>query len=244
MQQADEAQKHEMLAVALDKVRFSWPGALHDTLDIPHFSMSQAERVFVSGPSGCGKSTLLGLIAGILTPTCGQVLVQGTALESLGSAGRDRFRGEHIGFIFQQFNLVPYLSVVENVLIPCRFSALRRKRAEKQGSDLGEVAAMLLQRLDLEKSLWRKPVRTLSIGQQQRVACARALIGQPELIIADEPTSALDTDRRVAFLHLLLEECTSQGTALLFVSHDELLAEAFPRTVRMQDINLVKGEES
>ncbi|MCR5813937.1 MAG: ABC transporter ATP-binding protein [Desulfovibrio sp.] len=243
MQQASEGQEHETLAIALENVRFRWPGSPRDTLDIPHFSMSRGERVFVSGPSGCGKSTLLGLIAGILSPTSGQILVQGTDLDELGSAGRDRFRGEHIGFIFQQFNLVPYLSVVENVLIPCHFSPFRRKRAEKQGANLDEVAAMLLQRLDLEKTLWSKPVRTLSIGQQQRVACARALIGLPELIIADEPTSALDADRRVAFLHLLLEECTSQGTALLFVSHDELLAEAFPRMVRMQDINRASVEE-
>lgn len=236
--------KHKTLAIRLENVRFRWPGAESETLHIPHFSMSQGERVFISGPSGCGKSTLLGLIAGILVPTEGDVLVQGCALDSLGSAGRDRFRGDHIGFIFQQFNLVPYLSVVENVLIPCRFSQRRLNQAKEQGKNLKDVVKMLLQRLDLEETLWSKPVRTLSIGQQQRVACARALIGQPELIIADEPTSALDSDRRVAFLHLLLEECISQGTALLFVSHDEVLAEAFPRTVRMQDINKIERGES
>ncbi len=199
--------------------------------------MDLGERVFISGPSGSGKSTLLALTAGIITPTQGTVSVIGTDLPSLGSAARDRFRGDHIGFIFQQFNLVPYLSVVDNVLIPCRLSAVRFERATASGKSLGAVAAELLDRLDLAPELRSRPVSRLSIGQQQRVAAARALIGSPEVLIADEPTSALDADRRQAFLQLLLEACEARGTSLIFVSHDETLSAYFPRIIRLAQIN-------
>ncbi|MBQ7607199.1 MAG: ABC transporter ATP-binding protein [Desulfovibrionaceae bacterium] len=228
-------------AVQLEGVHFRWPGQECDCLDIESFTLEPGERMFLSGPSGSGKSTLLGLIAGILVPKCGSVQVMGTRLNSLSSAARDSFRGDHIGFIFQQFNLVPYLSIVENVLIPCRFSAARCARAG--GRHAEEAACALLTRLDLSPTLWDKPVFRLSIGQQQRVAAARALIGLPDLLIADEPTSALDTDRREAFLHLLLEECEKQNTSVLFVSHDTSLESSFSRRLRMSALNRANTEE-
>jgi putative ABC transport system ATP-binding protein len=224
-------------AVLLKDVVFRWPGQRRATLIIPSFAAFPGERVFIAGPSGSGKSTLLGLIAGILSPNSGTVAVNEVCLNDLNGAKRDMFRGDHMGFIFQQFNLIPYLSVLENVLIPCRFSTLRRKRAcARSGSPMSE-ARSLLERLDLASSLWDRPVNRLSVGQQQRAAAARALIGGPSVLMADEPTSSLDADRRRTFLRLLLEECRSAGASLLFVSHDRSLAEDFSTVVRLPELN-------
>jgi putative ABC transport system ATP-binding protein len=216
----------DTVAVEARDLRFTWPGAARPLLEIAHLVIHQGERVFIHGPSGSGKSTLLGLIAGILRPDSGHLVVNGTALHTLGSAARDRFRGAAIGFIFQQFNLIPYLSVLENVLIPCHLSPARRARALRQAATLREAALRLLERLDLAPDQER-PVTRLSVGQQQRVAAARALIGTPPLLIADEPTSSLDAERRDAFLALLLDECARAGSSLLFVSHETRLAAAF-----------------
>lgn len=224
-------------AVLLRDVAFSWPGQAGETLNIPSFTVSGGEQVLVSGPSGSGKSTLLGLIGGILTPTSGSVFVGGQDLGRLAGPRRDAFRGDHIGFIFQQFNLVPYLSITENVLIPCRFSARRRARAEERGGSPEKAAASLLERLDMAPVLWNRPVTKLSVGQQQRVAAARALLGGPPLLIADEPTSALDEEHRLDFLRLLVQECERARASLVFVSHDQSLARIFHRQIRLGDIN-------
>jgi putative ABC transport system ATP-binding protein len=229
-------------AVFLENVIFRWPGQQAPTLDIPSFSVRQGEHVFISGPSGSGKSTLLGLIAGILPPESGVVRVNGACLNELGSARRDIFRGDHVGFIFQQFNLIPYLSILENVLIPCRFSFLRHERARAQAETPAEEAKNLLQRLDLPPPLWDRAVNRLSVGQQQRVAAARALIGRPPILIADEPTSSLDADRRKAFLRLLRDECRAAETSLLFVSHDQSLAEGFSTRCHLPELNRASGE--
>ncbi|MDR2489480.1 MAG: ABC transporter ATP-binding protein [Desulfovibrio sp.] len=226
----------------MEKILFRWPGQQEDTLDIPSFSLSACEHVFISGPSGSGKSTLLGLMAGILIPQSGSITVNGVRLNELGTMQRDIFRGDYIGYIFQQFNLIPYLSILENVLIPCQFSPVRYNRVCQQVGSPIAGAKMLLERLDLSASLWSRSVKKLSIGQQQRVAAARALIGQPRVLIADEPTSSLDTDRRKAFLSLLLEECREAGTSLLFVSHDQNLAENFSRVVHLPELNQAVGE--
>lgn len=231
-------------AIILENIVFRWAGQRRTVLDIPSFSLQPGQHVFISGPGGSGKSTLLGLIAGILSPTSGTVTVDGVRLNGLSGARRDRFRGDHIGFIFQQFNLIPYLSILENVLIPCRFSSLRHKRTCGQTGTPATEAEMLLQRLDLAPSLWDRPVNRLSVGQQQRVAAARALIGRPPLLIADEPTSSLDTDRRKAFLRLLLGACRAAGITLLFVSHNQSLAEDFTAVVDLPALNRAAGEEA
>ena len=134
-----------------------------------------------------GKSTLLGLLGGVAVPQAGRIELLGQDLAQLGSHARDRFRADHIGFLFQQFNLLPWLSAIDNVLLPCTFSARRKRRAEP---DPRAAAATLLTQLDLDPTLWNRPAAELSVGQQQRVAAARALIGRPEILIADEPTSA------------------------------------------------------
>lgn len=229
-------------AVSLTEVVFSWPGQPKATLDIPCFRVGPGEHVFIAGPSGSGKSTLLGLIAGILTPDRGTVSVNGACLSDLRGPQRDVFRGDHIGFIFQQFNLIPYLSILENVLIPCRLSAVRLSRAGLRAESPLAAAQALLERLDLAPELWNRRVTQLSVGQQQRVAAARALIGRPSILIADEPTSSLDADRRKAFLRLLLRETGEAGSALLFVSHDMGLTTEFPCTVHLNEFNRATEE--
>lgn len=217
----------------LENVMFRWPGQTEVCLDIHHLQVEAGDQVFIHGESGSGKSTLLNLIAGVLMPQQGRVEALGQDLCGLSAAARDRFRVDHIGLIFQQFNLIPYLSVLDNVLLPCRFSRRRRERTE----DARQAAATLLSHLDLAEDLWRRPATQLSVGQQQRVAAARALIGRPEIVIADEPTSALDAARQAAFLELLRRECAAANAALLFVSHDQRLAAGFQRQVHMDEIN-------
>lgn len=220
--------------VVLEEVTFRWPRQAAPALVVSSLRVAPGERLFIRGASGSGKTTLLSLVAGLLLPDRGSVTVLGQDLAALGRGGRDQFRADHIGYIFQLFNLVPYLSVIDNVLLPCRFSRRRREKAAP-GRRIGGASAeaeRLLRRLQLaESTLGRARVTALSTGEQQRVAVARALIGRPELIIADEPTSALDQDARNSFLDLLFEECAAAGTSLLFVSHDGTLAPRFHRSM-------------
>ena len=222
------------LAIQIDGLRFAWKGNA-PVLDVPAFTLARGERLFLRGPSGSGKSTLLGVIAGVLEADAGKVSVLGQDLASLSSSARDRMRADHLGVIFQMFNLVPYLSVIGNVTLPLKFSAARRKAV---GGDADAEARRLLGRLGLtDEALLERRVSDLSVGQQQRVAAARALIGAPEIAIADEPTSALDADARDRFITLLSEEAARTGAALLFVSHDASLARLFDRAVDLAEIN-------
>lgn len=224
-----------MAIVTLERVRFTWPGASKPILAIDRWQIEAGQRIFVYGPSGCGKSTLLGLIGGVQLAQRGSVRVLSQDIAQLAGAARDRFRVDHIGFIFQQFNLIPYLSALDNVLLPLRFSP---RRAQRIGAALPRDEALrLLRELDLPDSLSQQPARQLSVGQQQRVAAARALIGRPELVIADEPTSALDSERQKTFLQLLAQESRAAGSSLLFVSHDRRLAEGFDQLVDLPAIN-------
>ncbi|MDR2442773.1 MAG: ATP-binding cassette domain-containing protein [Deltaproteobacteria bacterium] len=225
-------------AVSIANLVFDRPGSSFK-LSLGSFHISAGEKIFLYGPSGCGKSTLLALIAGILSPEKGAIEVDGKFMTGLGGPARDRLRGEKIGLIFQQFNLVPYLGVIDNILLPCRLNPLRRARAEASDGSIQKAADRLLDRLGLDKSLLGRPVTELSVGQQQRVAAARALMGRPPLLLADEPTSALDSDLRADFLDLLSRECTLSGSSLLFVSHDRSLAEDFDRRVAFSDFSEV-----
>ena len=223
-------------AIDLENVEFGWVRG-RPILQIERLSIAAGERVFVHGPSGSGKSSLLSLLAGIVIPQVGSIKVLGTQTTKLSAAERDTFRGDHFGVIFQMFNLVPYLSIAENVTLPCRFSARRKAQAQKSGTIANE-ARRLLEHLDLaEEARSGRDVMKLSVGQQQRVAAARALIGRPEIVLADEPTSALDSDRREAFLQLLFRECEAEGLTLVFVSHDRSLRTLFDRTVALQELN-------
>lgn len=229
--------------IHLKNVHYRWRDHLPEVLSIPEWQLKQGERVFIRGASGSGKSTLLALLAGVIVPNNGEIHVLSQAIHQLSSSKRDHFRSDHIGFVFQQFNLIPYLSVLENVTLPCRFSTTRKSKVLSSGSALDEEALRLLQHLDMAgNELINRPVTELSVGQQQRVATARALIGSPELIIADEPTSALDTDTRESFIKLLFQECEQAGSSLVFVSHDQQLAALFEHQVAMSDLNQLPEE--
>ena len=217
---------------------FRWRPDAPAVLSIDALQVAPGDCLFIKGPSGSGKSTLLSLLSGVTTAVAGSVRVMGQELGRLGGVQRDHFRADHIGYIFQMFNLIPYLSVVDNVMLPCRFSARRRANALERGKDLEAEARRLLQHLDMDHpDLHRRAVTTLSVGQQQRVAAARALMGSPELLIADEPTSSLDADRRESFIRLLFDECRGVGATLIFVSHDASLEHLFDRTIDLAEIN-------
>lgn len=220
--------------VELTQVTFRWPGQVADTVAINELRLQPGEHLFVRGASGSGKTTLLNLLAGIHTPTTGEIRILDTDLAALSPSGRDRFRANHIGVVFQQFNLLPYLSVLENVVISCAFSSRKRDRATAVGT-VEDSARRLLTSLSLSEELHTAPVAELSVGQQQRVAVARALIGGPQILIADEPTSALDADNRDRFLDLLFQEVTTQGCTLIFVSHDPQLADRFDHVIELAD---------
>ncbi|MEW6461562.1 ABC transporter ATP-binding protein [Ectopseudomonas khazarica] len=222
--------------IELANLGFAWPGQAQ-LLDIPDFTLARGETLFLKGPSGSGKTTLLGLLGGVQRAQSGHIRLLGQDLAQLSAAARDRFRVDHTGYIFQQFNLLPFLSVRENVELPCRFSRQRAERAQQRHGSIDAAATALLEHLGLRAELLERRADELSIGQQQRVAAARALIGQPELVIADEPTSALDFDAREAFLQLLFAECRAAGASLLFVSHDQSLAALFDRNVSLSELN-------
>ncbi len=228
-------------ALDLSGVRFAYRRGAPDVIDIAGFTLARGERVFLKGASGSGKSTLLGLIAGILEPREGALRVLGEPLAKMSPAERDRFRAAHLGVIFQMFNLLPYLPVGANVTLPCRFSAARATAAQAAGGVESE-ARRLLSRLGLDTAdVWDRRAAELSVGQQQRVAAARALIGGPGLILADEPTSALDADSRDSFIALLKDECQASNAALLFVSHDGGLASHFDRALDLSELNTARA---
>ena len=214
-------------------VRFAYP----DTdfmIHIDDFELHAGESVFLQGASGTGKSTFLNLVGGVLEPSEGAIRLMGKHLGHLSAGACDALRVAHIGFLFQQFNLLGYLNVMDNVLLPCRFSAIRRSKALAVHSTLEKAAGDLLSQLGMSDCI-NRPVRQLSVGQQQRVAAARALIGCPDLIVADEPTSALDEGHQSRFLNVLMQQARQSGTALVFVSHDLRLSHYFDRTQHMAD---------
>ena len=224
-------------ALELHELRFRWRRNHSLLLDIKDLRVRQGERLFLHGPSGSGKSTLLNLIGGVLVPETGTARVLDTDLGALHAGSRDRFRADHIGFIFQQFNLLPYLDVMNNVLLALRFSPRRQARL---GSAATAEARRSLHALGLtDETLLHQPASELSVGQQQRVAAARALLGTPEIVIADEPTSALDANHRAAFMDLLLRECDRNDATLIFVSHDLALSAGFEQRLHLPDFNRV-----
>lgn len=220
-------------AINLANLCFSWPSQTKPCIDIPHFKVRTGEHVFIHGPSGSGKSTLLGLLGGVLTPQRGSITLLGQDLGTVSARQRNQFRADHIGFIFQQFNLLPWLSALDNVRLAVTFSPARKQRIK----DVEAESQRLLTQLDLAPIYWHQPAAELSIGQQQRVAAARALLGHPAIIIADEPTSALDAARQDKFIELLLAEAQARQSTILFVSHDERLTTHFDRIVALEEIN-------
>ncbi len=201
-------------------------------LKISDWKMSQSEKIFLYGPSGSGKTSLLEILSGVLVPQKGSVKVLNQDLYQMTVSDRDQFRALHIGFIFQSFNLISYLSVAENIALPCRLSAKKASRVKKS---IDQDVAYLASRLGIADLLDRKPTQ-LSVGQQQRVAVARALLGTPDLILADEPTSALDSDHRQNFLNLLFDLCAENKIGLIFVSHDRSIQNLFSKAISLHDL--------
>lgn len=228
--------------INLKEVDFTWHAKAEPAIKSAHLTVAENEHVFIRGVSGSGKSTLLNIVGGIVTPQRGQVEVVGQNFCELSSLDRDKVRASHIGFIFQQFNLIPYLSILENVMLPCRFSKLRRDKAIQRSGSVEEEAKYLLGRLYSKRNFsFSRTTSELSVGQQQRVAAARALIGQPQLIVADEPTSSLDYHAREDFMSLLFDELKQSGSTLLFVSHDPAHEALFDKVVDMSQINQQTG---
>lgn len=219
--------------INVENLLFSY--SKHDTfsLSIDKFEVKENEHHFIYGPSGCGKTTFLNLLSGILTPQQGHVRLLNTDIAALSSIRRDQFRADHIGIIFQLFNLIEYLDVIDNVLLSRQFSKRSHKNVKHNIANFKEEAQRLCEALGISKELQKKPVKNLSIGQQQRVAIARTLIAKPSIIIADEPTSALDDESKTQFMNLLLEQCDKCNSTLLFVSHDKSLESYFDHSYNL-----------
>lgn len=197
-------------------------------MTLPEWTVEKGDRIFLHGPSGSGKTTLLNMLAGVLNADSGDITLLGEDFSSLSSGKRDGFRARHIGVVFQQFNLVPHLSVLKNIELAAYF-----------GGNKGNVeskAAGLINALKLPVEVLTQSAKSLSVGQQQRVAIARALINEPEILLVDEPTSALDTDARDAFMTLLIDLCKQHHTTLIFVSHDKSLAQYLSSSVSLQSL--------
>jgi putative ABC transport system ATP-binding protein len=233
-------QKKGSFVIDIEPMRFAWTRGGPDTLVLGRLNVAQGQTVFLHGPSGCGKSSFLGLLAGVLQPQHGRVSLLGQDWATLPLGQRDAFRADHVGVIFQQFNLLPYLSVLDNVTLPCRFSKLRRESCQAAGGP--EASAQTwLQRMGLPEGLWARRADTLSLGQQQRVAAARALIGQPELVLADEPTSALDAALRHDFMDVLMQATRDAGSTLVCVSHDPQQAARFDLNWSLPELQQIGG---
>lgn len=234
----NEPRDESVPAVLIESLLFSYVASRH-IIDIKKWQLGKSEQVFLYGPSGCGKSTLLNIISGILRPQEGKVKVLGTDITRLRSSKRDRFRAQHIGVVFQQFNLVPYLSVLDNIQLAMHFANDGSVVADPIETEVTKRQRILatIEALQLPNDCVQQKASELSVGQQQRVAIARALINKPDVLIVDEPTSALDASAKDAFMQVLIATAISSNAALIFVSHDQSLAKHFKRVESLTDIN-------
>ncbi|WP_166423002.1 ABC transporter ATP-binding protein [Paraglaciecola sp. 20A4] len=223
------------LAIDIENLTFTWPKQDKPTLTIPRWQVERGEHVFLHGQSGSGKSTLLNLLCGVLESQSGRLCVLNSELNQLSARQRDNFRAREMGVIFQQFNLLPYLSAEENIHLGQWFTA--RANGTNPASDVDNDFENLTASLGLTADMLKRQAGELSVGQQQRVAVARALLSKPALIIADEPTSALDSEHRDKFIALLLAQSRAHHATVIFVSHDRSLASAFTSEVTMHKLN-------
>lgn len=222
--------------IQISNLQFKYKSNSDLVLNIDSFVMPENEKLFLYGTSGSGKTTFLELLAGVLKATSGDVVVCGKNLSQLSDSERDHFRGENLGYIFQNFNLIPYLSVTDNILLPLKLNSNVRQRVPSPIDRMHEICDRLGIRQLLEKN-----VLQLSVGQQQRVAVARALMIKPKLLLADEPTSALDYEHREKFLKLVFDICKDEGLGIFFVSHDLSLKNLFDRAVDLRQLQKSKS---
>ena len=219
------------MAIFLSDISFYYKKDYSALLHIPEWNLPYESKIFIRGESGTGKTTFLNLLCGLISPQKGNVEVFGTKINQLSSQKRDVFRANNIGYVFQQFNLIPYLSAVDNILLASHFSDEQKKMATK------EKAEYLLSSLNINKKNWVLDARNLSVGQQQRVAIARALINDPRLLITDEPTSALDAKNREIFMNLLMDVVGEKHITLVCVGHDQTIERFFPTIIEFSEIN-------
>ena len=219
-------------ALSISDLAFQFDAETGPILRIKSWQVDRGKQVFLQGASGSGKSSLLTLLAGLRVPTTGEVRVLGTTISNLSNHERDRFRALNIGVVFQQFNLIPYLSVMDNILLAAKFG-------ETEGSSVRQRATELLSRVNLKAELFERKSVDLSVGQQQRVAIVRALINYPALLLVDEPTSALDKANRDSFLTLLLEVLAENNCAMVFVSHDSDIGKHFLNRIELSELNQI-----
>ena len=222
------------MTLQIEDLKFGYTGSGGFHLCVPLLTLKAGTTCLLLGPSGSGKSTFLSLLAGVLTPERGRIALAGQDMSQLSGARMDKFRGTHIGFIYQTLNLIPWLSVRENIALGLAFAPQRRARLK---ASLGDTIADFMMQLDLDAgALGEQPAGLLSLGQQQRVAAARALVGAPDLVLADEPSSALDDANTEKFFDLLMAGLDRQRQVLLVVSHDSRLAPHFDRVINMEDL--------
>jgi len=214
-------------ALRIEALRFRYAPRGEWTVNIPLLAMTRGEQLLMAGGSGRGKSTLLHLIAGLMEPGEGRVMVAGQDVHALSGAARDLFRGRNVGMIFQTFNLLHGFTALENVMAALMFSGIAP--SEHRGK-----AAALLSRLGIERA--DAMTDELSVGQQQRVAVARAVVCDPVLVLADEPTASLDPDNAEGAMDLIQQVCREKNAALLCVSHDPAMEERFPKHARLDDL--------
>jgi len=219
--------------INISSCTFRYPHAVKNTINIKKLIIKDGEHVFLRGKSGSGKSTFLNLLSGVIEPQGGSIEILGVDLTKLTASQKDRFRGDNFGIIFQQLNLLPYLSVEENISLACGFS----KQKLSNIKDIKQEVNLLLDTLQIPHAMKDKKAMSLSVGEQQRVAVARALLGTPKIIIADEPTSALDNDVKEKFMQLLFKQVDAQGSTLVFVSHDKELSSYFDNVYDFDEIN-------
>ena len=222
-----------MLEIADLKKDFQLPDRTTlPVLDVPQFSLAGGEQTVLLGESGGGKTTLLHCIAGIMQPTSGVINLDGIELTRLSESGRDRVRAAKIGYVFQTFNLLAGFTALENVRLGMTFGSGKHDRNR---------AIELLERVGLSDRMHHRP-GALSVGQQQRVAVARALANRPRLLLADEPTANIDPSNQQMIIDLIRDCCQTEEIALLLVTHSMQVADQFDRVERLENINRVSHE--
>lgn len=218
--------------VKIESLRFQWSKNNNFKIFVPKLEVGRGKKVLFLGESGSGKTTLLSLICGFLEPLSGSISINDKIINDLTSTNKDAYRSDNIGIIFQQFNLLPYANVIDNIILPLYFSKQRSKKVENKIN----AAMNLCDQLRLPESILNQKASNLSVGQQQRVAVARALIGSPSIIVADEPTSSLDTEAQELFLDLMFDQISKNSSTLLMVSHDKSLTNYFDQVIDINEI--------
>ena len=220
-------------AIEINNLLFKWDNKKEFNLKIKNLVIENKKKIIIFGKSGSGKSTLLNLISGILTPTSGNLIIKNIKFNNLSQKKKDEFRANNIGVIFQQFNILDYLSPLQNILLPCFFTKFKKDNKQYFYNRTFKLA----KKLDIKKNiLLQNNSKDLSVGQKQRIAILRAIINKPYLILADEPTSALDDQNKKVFMSLLMKVCEQEKVTLLLASHDTSLKKNFDSFINLEKI--------